>query len=262
MRFRPILSVVLTHTAQYLSFKEWIGILWYWMIGIVLYGLIGRSISSLTGNETTGIFLIITLIAIKPSVSRCAIEMPRAILEQSAGHALVATFATPITLSEWTIATMIMGLIGALIRWILGFVLLFLLFNISVMTYLWQLIIISPLLLMAGWTIGIYLSVLTYIIGKKSDSFIRLIAESFIVLCGVFYPIAMLPQPFRFIATQIPTTYIFEGLRAQITTGTSMWPYILTSMELNLLYLGIGIFALFLTFKHVKNRGLASLENK
>ena len=57
-------------------------------------------------------------------------------------------------------------------------------------------------------------------------------------------------------------TYIFEGLRAQITTSKSMWPYIIKSLELNMLYLAIGILALYLTFKHVKNRGLASLENK
>ena len=72
----------------------------------------------------------------------------------------------------------------------------------------------------------------------------------------------MLPQPFRFISQQIPLTYVFEGLRTHITTGAPMWPYIIKSIEFNLLYLSIGVLLLFFAFKRVKNQGLVSLENK
>lgn len=262
MRIRHVLAIVIIHTIDYLSVREWSGILYWWFSDVMLYGLLGKATAMLTGNVTVGVFMVMAVIAIKPGIGRCAVDMAKPIFEQTSGRTLVSTFATPLTFAEWTVASMFIGLIGAITRWILGYALLLLLFGSSAIAFGWQFIVLFPLLVISGWTIGLYLSVMTYTIGKKSDPFVRAISNSFIVLCGVFYPVAMLPQPFRFISQQIPLTYIFEGLRAQITTGVSIWPYIIKSIEFNLLYLGIGILLLFFAFKRVKNRGLVSLENK
>lgn len=262
MRIRRIIAIVLTHIMSYASLSEWLEMVWWWIADVSLYVFLGKAVTLFTANQTSGLFIIVGMLTIKPAMNRCAIDMPHVILEQATGRTLVATLATPITFSELTIASMLIGFVGALIRWAIAYTLLFTLFGFTIATFGWHMLIVFPLLILSGWILGMYMAVIAYNIGRNCESTLRIMTWLSIGLCGVYFPIAALPAVLQTVSRLIPLTYLFEGLRANLTINTSFWPFLLKCIWLNVLYGVFAIIVLYWAFRRAKNRGFASLENK
>jgi ABC-2 type transport system permease protein len=79
---------------------------------------------------------------------------------------------------------------------------------------------------------------------------------------GVYYPISTLPDWLQPLAWSLPTTYIFEGMRAVMIGGALDWRLLGGALILDLVYIALG-YAIFLwAFRRARERGtlLASGE--
>ena len=73
-------------------------------------------------------------------------------------------------------------------------------------------------------------------------------------LSAVFYPVSILPQPIRAVALTLPSTHVFEGMRAALT-GTIRWDHLAAAALLNILW-ALAATALFAwQFRRVRIRG-------
>ena len=79
-------------------------------------------------------------------------------------------------------------------------------------------------------------------------------------ISAVFYPVSVLPHWLQGAAMALPSTHIFEGMRAILQTGRFDAADLLTALILNLVYLAAGglVFGLFL--KSVREKGLLAKQ--
>jgi ABC-2 type transport system permease protein len=72
-------------------------------------------------------------------------------------------------------------------------------------------------LILTSWSIGLLCSGLVLRYGLAAESLVWTIMFLMQPLACVFYPLAVLPRPLQFVASVLPPTYVFEGLRALLT---------------------------------------------
>jgi ABC-2 type transport system permease protein len=103
-------------------------------------------------------------------------------------------------------------------------------------------------LMIMSWSMGLLSAGVVLRWGLGAENFAWLVAFVLLPVCCVYYPVATLPGWLQPVALALPPTYVFEGLRALVTTHTFEAGYMVKALLLNLVYfaLGAAAFAFFL----------------
>lgn len=105
-------------------------------------------------------------------------------------------------------------------------------------------------LMVMGWAVGLLVSGLILRFGLGAESLCWLAIFLIAPITGIYYPVKVLPdwlEPFAWI---LPSTYIFEGMRAVLFNKIFNWNLFFGAVGFNLVYLFIGI-GIFLRMFHV-----------
>ena len=74
-------------------------------------------------------------------------------------------------------------------------------------------------------------------------------------ISAVYYPVTVLPHWLQQVAWALPSTHVFEGMRAVMIDGTFAWRHAAAALALDAVYIVIG-FAVFLwAFHRARQRG-------
>lgn len=111
-------------------------------------------------------------------------------------------------------------------------------------------------LMAMGWSIGLLVAALVLRQGLGAESIAWVAIFALAPVCGIYYPIATLPEWLQPVAWALPASYVFEGMRAILLEQTFRVDLMLWAIGLNLLYLGIGIAVFLGTFRIARRRGL------
>ena len=79
---------------------------------------------------------------------------------------------------------------------------------------------------------------------------------AFAPLSGIYYPIDVLPGWLQPVAWALPSSYVFEGMRAVLYDGIFRWDLLAGAVGFNLLYLGLTAAWFLHTFRMARIRGL------
>jgi ABC-2 type transport system permease protein len=74
-------------------------------------------------------------------------------------------------------------------------------------------------------------------------------------LSCIYYPVTILPVWLQPIAWALPSTYVFEGMRAIMFDGHFRTDYLFTALALDLVYLALGATLFFIAFRDARRRG-------
>ncbi|WP_208110168.1 ABC transporter permease [Methylocaldum gracile] len=111
-------------------------------------------------------------------------------------------------------------------------------------------------LLVMGWAIGLMVVALVLRYGLGAESLAWAVIFAVAPLSGIYYPISVLPDWLQKIALLLPSSHVFEGMRAVVREHVFSLDSFWMAVLLNLIYLLIG-FALYLFAFHVaRKRGL------
>ena len=110
-------------------------------------------------------------------------------------------------------------------------------------------------LLVMGWAIGLLVSgiVLRYGLGAESMAWIAIFAVQ--PISGVYYPISTLPTWLQYVAAILPSSHVFEGMRAVLFDHTFRVDLLLHAVLLNVIYLAAGFASFLAFFKNARVRG-------
>lgn len=100
-------------------------------------------------------------------------------------------------------------------------------------------------LILTSWSIGLICSGLVLRYGLAAESLVWTIMFLMQPLACVFYPLAILPRPLQLVASILPPTYVFEGLRALLTRHEFRLDLMGEAFALNVIFF-VGAFAGFL----------------
>ncbi len=162
-------------------------------------------------------------------------------------------FVSPIR--SWEMAAGIV--VVALLRTLLGLLPVSLLawafFGYSIYTLGIPLIAFFVILQMFSWSVGLAMSGLVMRVGQSAETFAW--AAVFIVMpvSGVYYPVSALPGWLQVVAWSLPTSYIFEGMRAILAEKTVHWELLAFAFGLSADYLVVG-FQIFQWFFRASRR--------
>jgi ABC-2 type transport system permease protein len=260
MSLSRILGVFFRYFISLFRGSHFLADLFYWpFVDILLWGLTSVWIQR-QGSMPQLPLVLMTGLIFWQVTWRGSVDISVSLLQEFWNRNLVNLFSTPLKISEWSCGVILMCLFKLCITVSFGSLLVYLLYALNVFTVGWAFLPFAASLLVFGWTIGFLAAGAIIYWGTQMEAFAWMIAFIFAPFSGVFYPINILPAWAQGIGWCLPTTYIFEGMRTILSSGTFPLSYFLLSILLNIVYLSLSYTLFQFMFEKSRAKGLARLE--
>lgn len=244
----------------YLLFGSWPRLLElvYWpTVQMVLWGFITTFLAGQSSliAQAAGIFL--SAVLLWDTLFRGQLGFSLCFLEEMWARHLGHLFVSPLRPFELVVAIFAISLLRVLIG-VGGAALLALpIFGFWLPGALgWALLPYLAILLAFGWTIGMIIAGLVLRLGLGAETLAWGVIFLIQPVSGVFYPIAVLPQPLQWVAWLLPSAPVFEGMRAVLIEGRFDVGLLLWALAALAGWAVIAAFAFIRLFEHARDDGL------
>jgi len=236
--------------------EELLEAFWWPSFDILLWGFMTVYLQKQSGAASTVTGFIVGAIIFWMFVYRSQQEIAVLFLREYWNHNFLNIFTSPITITEYLLSTIIVGVFKLLISAAWMSLLSYLLFHFSIFSFGWYFIPLVLNLLLVGWWAGFLIMGLVIQYGYRVQAF----AWSLIVIIqpfsGVMYPVSVLPQWMQSVSYILPTRYIFENMRLVLLTGSIDWIGVGIATALNALYIIIALLFLRYGFAQARKTGM------
>lgn len=232
--------------------------LFYWpVIDLMLWGFATFFIDSI--SQVSVLSMLMGGIILWVFFWRSSTDISVFILEDFWSKNLYNTFTSPIMTSELIISILLLALLRSFVSFVFLSILGYFLYSFNILSL--GVFYIVPFvigLVFMGWALGLFVSGLIFRLGSR----IQVIAWSIPWLLQpfscIFYPLASLPQWAQRIAILLPTTHIFEGMRAVINNKQVEFINIIYAIGGSFLLMLFAAFFLGASINAAKKSGLLS----
>lgn len=261
MVWARVKAVVWRHLYNFKHSWDRLSDAFYWpAMDIFIWGLTSMYIREATVEIPNIVMLLMTGLVFWMIVWRGQYEITVNLLEEMWNSNLVNLFTTPLTVYEWMAGVVVLGVMKMVITISFAGILVYLLYAVNVFKFGWLILPFMALLLMFGWSVGFIVAGLIVRFGMR----IQTLAWTGIYLLApfsaIYYPVSSLPAWAQTIARWTPTSYVFEGMRSVIFTGTMDQAGLIKSVGLTIVFFLSSIGFFLLMFNQSRKTGLARLE--
>ncbi|MGE0384718.1 MAG: ABC transporter permease [Gammaproteobacteria bacterium] len=228
----------------------------YWpTVQMIMWGLITRYFSSQGGWAAGAAGVLIGAVLLWDILYRAQLGVSTGFMEELYARNLAQLFVSPLRPWELAVALTLIALLRTVVGVGTAALLAIALYQYSIFDLGLPFVAFFVNLMIFGWGIGLALcsALMRWGLGVEGLAWASIFALA--PVSGIYYPVATLPAWAQPIAWALPSSYVFEGLRAVLQTGqfdAGLW---LRAFLLACLYLGAG-FALFLrAFEAARERG-------
>ena len=183
-------------------------------------------------------------------------DMAVGFLEELWSRNLVSLFGSPLSVTEYVTGLIIITFAKAMVGLIVESLIAWLFYHYNIFPMLLTLIPFILNLALFALTVGIVISGLIFRYTTKFQAMAWSFAGILMPLSCVFYPLSSLPRFMRPMASILPTTHSFEGMREAVVSGGFSNLDFSWGLGLNLIYLIFGIFFFRSMFEAARSRGL------
>src|SRR5215472_5194235 len=152
-----------------------------------------------------------------------------------------------------------LGLSMSLLRVLIGIVpaalLAIPLYHYSIFAMGLPLVAFFAVLLVMGWALGMAICGLILRQGMGAEGLAWTVVFTLSPISCVYYPISILPGWLQHAAWGLPSTYVFEGMRAILFSGVFRADYLMTALALDAFYVTLGAAAFLFAFCDARRRG-------
>ncbi|WP_083958656.1 ABC transporter permease [Herbidospora mongoliensis] len=189
---------------------------------------------------------------------RASNEVSIGFLEDVWSRNLINLHVTPVTPGEYVTGLILFSLIkiagGLAVMTTLAYVLYgFGLFTIGI-----GLIPFMAVLLVLGWALALVAISAVLRFGEGAQVIAWSLVFVFQPIAGVFYPVSVLPEVLQWLATAVPATHVFEGMRAVLGGAPIPWDTLALAMGLDVVYVGVALWLYSATLRHARSKGRLS----
>ena len=222
----------------------------YWpTVQMVLWGFITLFLTNRSSwvAHASGIFL--SAVLLWDVLFRGQLGVALVFMEEMWARNLGQLFVSPLRPLELVGALLTMSLIRTL-NPVGGAALIAIpLFHYSIFSLGLPLLAFFTNLLIMGWAIGLLVSGLVLRYGLGAEGMAWLVVFALQPLSGVYYPVSVLPRWLQPLAHALPSSQVFEGMRAVLIEHVFRTDLLFNAVALNCAYLAIGVGA-FLHYFH------------
>lgn len=249
-------AVVLRH--WYLQRRSWPRLLElvYWpTLNIVIWGFLQTYLMQHSGffAQAAGMFLgaiILWETAVRGQMG-VAISFLEEVYSRNLGHLLVS----PLSLAEFIAGLAAMSLIRIAVSMTVPVLFAMFYFGFSANGQWLGFALFFANLMLFGWGIGFAVSGLVLRYGLGAEAFAWGAMFIFVPLCGVYYPVTILPEWAQYVAAFVPPSYVFDGMRLLAAEGVMDFGLALKAFGLNFLWLVLGIAAFVWFYGRARDEG-------
>jgi len=172
------------------------------------------------------------------------------------GRKILNIFVTPLRLSEFFIASVILGIIKIIITCAILFIITLGLYHYNIFSIGISLIPYLFNLFLFGMVIALFINGVIVRYGTSAQ--VLAFGLIFIIqpICAVFYPVSALPTFIHPLSYAIPVTHVFESMRATIAGAPFDWQSFFVTTILNVIYFILAWLFFKKMFANVKKKGL------
>lgn len=171
---------------------------------------------------------------------RCQQAVSLAVTEDIWVRNILNLFVAPVRAGEIVLATCIFGILKAGAPALVLTALAYLAWGFDLRAVGPALAPFLFSLLLFGWAVGIVTAALVLRFGQAAEALVWGVPFLIQPFSAVFYPLDVLPAWLRPVAAALPSTHVFEGLRAALATGNVDSSRLLWAFGLNVLYLALA----------------------
>ena len=253
---RRVAALLIRHL--YLLRGSWPRVLelMYWpTVQMVLWGFITLFLVNHSSWLAQASGVLLTGVLLWDVLFRGQLGVSLVFMEEMWSRNLGHLFVSPLRTTELAAALVAMSLVRTLIG-VGGAALVAIpLFHFSVFDLGLPLLAFFINLIVMGWAIGLAVSgiVLRYGLGAESMAWIAIFAVQ--PVSGVYYPVATLPEWLQWVAWALPSSHVFEGMRAVLIDHHFRTDLLINAVLLNLVYLAAGLAVFLAYFRIARVRG-------
>jgi ABC-2 type transport system permease protein len=226
----------------------------YWpTIGLLSVGLLAKYLQ-LSPDMTA--FILVGVISMSV-VQVCQIDIAYVLLYDVWGKCVKHEFIAPINSVHLILGSWLIGIFRG------GIILILLVFFSSHAFHfdflkpgINALLVFLVSLFLTSALVGIIVCILVLVFGHKAEVAAWSLVSLMLLVCGIYYPISMLPGPIMAVAKFIPLTYFLEYFRSFYGFSSDLSGFLVKGYGLALVYLGLAWIGLDLVIRNAKRTGI------
>lgn len=231
--------------------------IFYWpFLDLVVWGFITIYLAK-QGNELHGaVTFFLGALILWDVLFRAQQGIALSFLEEMWARNLMNLFASPLTVGEYLVATMVMSILK--VTAVGSLMMLFALFVYSYDIFLIGFALVPFIfnLLLSGWIIGVLTTSIIMRFGQQAEVLAWGMVFLFQPISCVFYPMEVLPELLQHIAWIIPPSHVFEGMRQVLLNDEFPGMHLMWATGLNAFFLVVMVCWFYHTFNICKDRGM------
>jgi ABC-2 type transport system permease protein len=233
--------------------------MFFWpFVDVVLWGFLTVYLRSLSPELAKPAAFLLGALLLWDIMFRGKLAIAISFLEESWNRNVVNVLATPLTPGEYLVGATTFGFVKVGLGWAAIAMVAWLAYSFDVTSLGISLLPFAASLAMTALVLGLMTLVLILWLGKGAEVLAWGLAFLLMPISAVFYPVAVLPRPLAIAARFWAASYIFEGMREVLSSGTVRWDWITISFALNLGYLAAMLVAAKVSLEAFARKGFIS----
>ncbi len=220
MKLRPIAGVMLRQFYLMRGSPVRVFPMVVWVaIDIVLWGFITRYLNTVSGSGVNFVPTLLGGVLLWDFCTRVMQGVSTAFLEDVWSRNFLNLFSSPLSVSEYLTGLVITSVLTSCVGLIVMLLLATGVFHLEFFSVGVPLAAFLLLLFLFGITLGILGCAMVLRLGPASEWLLWPLPALLAPFAAVFYPLSTLPHWMQAVATTLPPSYVFEGMRG-LLSGT------------------------------------------
>jgi ABC-2 type transport system permease protein len=228
----------------------------YWpTVQMVSWGFLTVFLAPQTGFLAQGFGVLLAAALLWDVLFRGQIGVAVSFFEEMYARNLGHLMVSPLKPTEFMVSLLVMSFVRTLIGLVPASLLAIWFFGYSIYSMGLALVGFFFGLIVMGWAIGLFVAGLVMRNGLGAESLAWALIFALAPLSGVYYPILVLPWWLQPVAYALPSSHVFEGMRAVVLHHEIAWHHLAWAGALDVVYLALGMLAFLGFYRAAKDRG-------
>ena len=228
----------------------------YWpTMQLVIWGFVSLHFGAFK-PEISASGILISVVLVWDSLFRSHVSYTLSFLEEMWSRNLGNLFVAPLRPWELMLALATISMLRTLIGMVPAALLAIPFFGVSVFDMGFPLLIFFLNLVFTGWAISQVVTGILLRYGLGAESLTWVLPFMIAPVSCIYYPLSTLPEWLQSVAQFVPTSYVFEGMRALLLQGEWRSDLLQKAVLLNCIYFIMGMGAFLFAFRLARKHGL------
>jgi ABC-2 type transport system permease protein len=229
----------------------------YWpTMQMIIWGFITQFLYTNSSYVAHAFGVLLSAVMLWDVLFRGQLGFTLSFLEEMWSRNLANLFVSPLRPIEHVLSLIIMSLLRTLVGVLPPAVLAILLYHYSIFGLGLPLVGFFFNLLVMSWAMGLPITALILRFGQGAENLAWFLIFLLAPVSAVYYPVHVLPAWLQPVSWALPSTYVFEGMRAVLVDKQFRGDLMATAAGLNLVYIALGVVIYLAVFRMARRHGL------